>query len=145
MQFKQKLTYLALGGLAISAWMASPDAIAEQSDPVKRGGYLTTIMGCHDCHTPKLLGPNGEPLPDMKRQLSGHPAGMPYPTWTPADLQERHTLALMNPMLTAFAGPWSVSFSANLTPDKTGLGEWTERPSSSPCAPASTRASPMAV
>ena len=29
--------------------------------------------------------------------------------------------------MTAFAGPWGVSFTANLTPDKeTGLGEWTE-------------------
>jgi hypothetical protein len=28
---------------------------------------------------------------------------------------------------TAFAGPWGVSFTANLTPDKeTGMGEWTE-------------------
>jgi hypothetical protein len=28
---------------------------------------------------------------------------------------------------TAWAGPWGVSFTANLTPDKeTGLGEWTE-------------------
>ena len=27
---------------------------------------------------------------------------------------------------TAFAGPWGVSFTANLTPDpETGLGEWT--------------------
>jgi hypothetical protein len=29
--------------------------------------------------------------------------------------------------LTAWAGPWGVSFSKNLTPDKeTGLGSWTE-------------------
>jgi hypothetical protein len=28
---------------------------------------------------------------------------------------------------TAFAGPWGVSFAANLTPDKeTGMGSWTE-------------------
>ena len=28
---------------------------------------------------------------------------------------------------TAFAGPWGVSFTANLTPDpETGLGKWTE-------------------
>jgi hypothetical protein len=28
---------------------------------------------------------------------------------------------------TAFAGPWGVSFAANLTPDlETGLGTWTE-------------------
>ena len=28
---------------------------------------------------------------------------------------------------TAWAGPWGVSFTANLTPDETGLGKWTER------------------
>jgi hypothetical protein len=29
--------------------------------------------------------------------------------------------------MTAFAGPWGVSFTANLTPDpETGLGKWTE-------------------
>jgi hypothetical protein len=27
--------------------------------------------------------------------------------------------------LTAWAGPWGVSFAANLTPDMTGLGGWT--------------------
>jgi hypothetical protein len=30
-------------------------------------------------------------------------------------------------MGTVFAGPWGISFAANLTPDKeTGLGKWTE-------------------
>jgi hypothetical protein len=29
--------------------------------------------------------------------------------------------------MTAFSGPWGVSFAANLTPDtETGLGSWTE-------------------
>ena len=29
--------------------------------------------------------------------------------------------------MTAWSGPWGVSFTANLTPDKeTGLGKWTE-------------------
>ena len=30
--------------------------------------------------------------------------------------------------MTAFAGPWGTSFTANLTPDpETGLGRWTEK------------------
>lgn len=34
--------------------------------------------------------------------------------------------ALTNGGLTAWAGPWGISFAANLTPDKlTGLGNWT--------------------
>ncbi|MEE9189808.1 MAG: c-type cytochrome, partial [Candidatus Neomarinimicrobiota bacterium] len=92
---------------------------------VERGKYLVTIIGCHDCHSPKVEGPL--PLPDTTRLLSGHPEDMPYPEWIPADLQQRHALALMNPWLTAFAGPWGVSFAFNLTPDiETGIGEWTE-------------------
>lgn len=92
-----------------------------------RGKYMVTVLGCHDCHTPTLAGPGGVPVPDMTRQLSGHPEGLPHPTWTAADLQERHATALVGPMLTAWAGPWGVSFSANLTPDKaTGIGEWSE-------------------
>ena len=36
-------------------------------------------------------------------------------------------MAATNMHLTAWAGPWGTSFTANLTPDKeTGLGEWTE-------------------
>jgi len=93
---------------------------------VQRGKYLVTVSGCHDCHSPKLQGPL--PLPDMSRALSGHPEGAPYPTWSPGDLQQRHAIALMDPMSTAFGGPWGVSFAVNLTPDKeTGIGEWTEQ------------------
>lgn len=99
----------------------------KKPDPVERGKYLVTIMGCHDCHTPKVPGPGGAPALDTKRLLSGHPAELPYPTWVPDDLKRRHALALTTPMLTAWAGPWGVSFAANLTPDKeTGIAEWSE-------------------
>jgi len=30
------------------------------------------------------------------------------------------------PDLTATAGPWGVSFAGNLTPDPTGIGNWSE-------------------
>jgi hypothetical protein len=43
-------------------------------------------------------------------------------------MQERNAIALTNPMLTAWAGPWGVSFGINLTPDtETGIAEWTEQ------------------
>ncbi len=59
--------------------------------------------------------------------LSGHPENAPFPTWTPGDLQQRNAIALTDPMLTAWAGPWGVSFDINLTPDSaTGIAEWTE-------------------
>ncbi len=92
-------------------------------DPVERGRYLVTLGGCNDCHTPWEMGPEG-PHPDLTRTLSGHPADLEMPpapvalgpwTWYGAGTN------------TAFAGPWGVSFAANLTPDEnTGTGIWTE-------------------
>ncbi|MGH7597080.1 MAG: diheme cytochrome c-553 [bacterium] len=73
------------------------------------------------------MGASGVPEPVMTSMLSGHPAEAPYPTWKPEDLQMNNAMASTNMMLTAWAGPWGVSFAINLTPDnETGLGEWTE-------------------
>jgi hypothetical protein len=81
-------------------------------------------MGCNDCHTPWKMGPKG-PEPDMTRALTGHPQDVampPAPQLPPGPWIS--TVAATN---TAWAGPWGVSFTANLTPDKeTGLGDWTE-------------------
>lgn len=120
----QKTTAL----LIVACFLAACRQNAPQPDPVKRGEYLVNIGGCHDCHTPKNMAPGGMPEPNMTSMLSGHPADMPYPIWKPEDLQQNNAIALTNPMLTAWAGPWGVSFAANLTPDTTtGLGEWTEQ------------------
>ena len=89
---------------------------------VARGKYLVDIMGCHDCHTPMKLGPNG-PEWDMTRALSGHPEQLVMP---PAPVQQAPWLASMGMTMTAWNGPWGTSFTKNLTPDKeTGLGDWT--------------------
>jgi len=94
---------------------------------IERGKYLVTIGGCHDCHTPKVPGPGGAPILDDKRLLAGHPEGEPFPSWSATDLKQRNAVALTNPSLTAWAGPWGVSFAINLTPDNsTGIGEWSE-------------------
>ncbi len=77
-----------------------------QVDPVAHGKYLTTLAGCHDCHSPKLMGPHGEPLPDTTRLLSGHAANEPYPTWSPEDMQ-RGAVALGSASFTAWSGPWA--------------------------------------
>ncbi len=93
-------------------------------DPrVERGRYLVTISGCNDCHTPFKMTEKG-PMPDMDRMLSGHPERMKLP---PAPKAEGPWVWFGAGTNTAFAGPWGVSHSANLTPDKnTGLGIWTE-------------------
>jgi len=75
--------------------------------------YLVTTGLCHDCHTPSVAGPDG-PAPDMKRALSGHPQDIPVKA--PAVVSEPW-VAATTATLTAWSGPWGVSFSANLTPD----------------------------
>jgi mono/diheme cytochrome c family protein len=113
---------LAAALLAPAAGLAQDGAASAQ---VKRGEYLVTIGLCHDCHTPSAMGPDG-PGPDMKRALSGHPQDIAVTA--PAALAEPWTGAV-SPTLTAWSGPWGVSFSANLTPDpETGvLRDFTEQ------------------
>ena len=124
------LTLTALSGAiarAVSPGVPTGPAVpptAAAAARIERGAYLVRIMGCNDCHTPHKMGPRGLE-PDMTRALTGHPADLPMPpapvlpagpwVWTGAGTN------------TAFAGPWGVSFTANLTPDpETGLGNWTE-------------------
>lgn len=95
----------------------------DQAAMVKRGEYLVSYGGCHDCHTPWKMGPNG-PEPDMARALSGHPEALkisapfkPTNDW----------MAAVTPSFTAWSGPWGISYTANLTPDQnTGMGIWDE-------------------
>jgi len=116
-------------GVLAATLSASPVAFAagDAKSQVKRGEYLATFGGCHDCHSPKVMTPNG-PAPDATRLLSGHPADSQLPP-VPAGVvgpAPNQWAALTNSDLTAWVGPWGISFAANLTPDKaTGLGGWT--------------------
>jgi hypothetical protein len=95
------------------------------ADPVARGGYLVRFGGCNDCHTPKLYTATG-PVADTTRLLSGHPAGSELPSVPSGVIGPEGWDALAGAGLTAWAGPWGMSFAANLTPDTTGLGIWAE-------------------
>jgi mono/diheme cytochrome c family protein len=116
---------IALVVAASFARAGDPPAAAGASEVVSRGKYLVTIAACNDCHTPWKMTAEG-PKPDMDRMLSGHPEGMvlpPAPKMPEGPWQ--NAFAATN---TAWAGPWGVSFTANLTPDReTGLGKWTVR------------------
>ncbi len=102
----------------------SPQAPAV-NDPVARGKYIVNTSGCHDCHTPWHMTDKG-PAPDMSRALSGHPESFEMPE-APA-LPPGPWIVAIGATNTAYAGPWGVSFTANLTPDReTGLGKWTAR------------------
>jgi len=99
-------------------------AAAKAKTRVERGAALVRTMGCNDCHTPWKMGARG-PEPDMTRALTGHPEDMKMPP--PPALQPGPWIGHLSATNTAWAGPWGVSFTANLTPDKeTGLGAWTE-------------------
>lgn len=87
---------------------------------IKKGKYIVTTSACHDCHSPKVMTAHG-PEPDTSRLLSGHPSDEPLPELgtTPPGW------ALFSPGLTVSRGPWGITFAANLTPDDTGIGNWT--------------------
>jgi mono/diheme cytochrome c family protein len=92
---------------------------------VNRGEYLVKSVGCGDCHTPWKMGPKG-PEQDMSRLLSGHPQDMVMPA-SPISAPGPWMGSFAS-SFTAWSGPWGVSFTRNLTPDKeTGLGDWTEQ------------------
>jgi mono/diheme cytochrome c family protein len=116
----------AFPAILAAALLAPAAALAHAapSERVKRGEYLVTTGLCHDCHTPLAMTPGG-PEPDMKRALSGHPQDLAVKA--PPSLPEPW-MAAASSTLTAWAGPWGVSFSANLTPDpETGrLRDFTE-------------------
>jgi hypothetical protein len=90
---------------------------------IKWGEHLITVGACHDCHTPKKMTEFG-PVLDSARWLSGHPAGMPGIDIDRKMIQQKGLVVTAT--LTEWVGPWGVSYAANLTPDGTGIGTWTE-------------------
>ena len=102
------------------------DAMASQKNPpytpaqVEKGKYLVAIAGCADCHAPKKMTAQG-PIPDPNLGLSGHPANIPM-----GKVIKTQDWVLFHPMNTIAVGPWGASFTANITPDATGIGTWSE-------------------
>jgi mono/diheme cytochrome c family protein len=83
------------------AWtppIVQPIAAPPRSDRVAYGGYVAGPLGhCLECHTP--MGPDGRFQFDTQLGAGGM----------------------------KFEGPWGVSVSRNITPDRaTGLGDWTD-------------------
>lgn len=129
---KQLYTFLgiaALTALIIAGCKAKvetenkpADTAASKEELVKRGEYLVAIAGCDDCHSPKVFGPEG-PSIDMQKRLSGHPQDAELP---PVNKDAMKNWVLFGMHNTTAAGPWGISFAANITSDESGIGNWTE-------------------
>lgn len=113
---------VALAGASAACCRQPPQTGA--AAPIERGQYLVSINGCGDCHSPKTFTATG-PEPDASRLLSGHPADSVLPPVPSGVIGPDRWGAITSNDFTAWAGPWGVSFAANLTPDATGLGGWT--------------------
>lgn len=100
----------------------SGDVVISQDSLVNRGKYLVNAIGCDDCHSPKVWTDHG-PQIDMENRFGGHPSNAPIGAVNASTMKD---WVLFSPGLTAFAGPWGVSYAANISGDDTGIGNWTE-------------------
>ncbi|MER3497717.1 MAG: diheme cytochrome c-553 [Chitinophagaceae bacterium] len=92
---------------------------------VALGKYIITTGGCDDCHSPKIMTQQGL-MPDTTKRFSGSPQGMQLPPIDSKSLQPGNWISLSSD-ITAFVGPWGISYAVNLTPDSaTGIGAWSE-------------------
>jgi len=87
------------------------------------GEHLVTVSACHDCHSPKKMTANGPEI-DSNLLLSGHPSGMPDLDVNRKEVEQKGLGVTQD--LTAWVGSWGISYTANLTSDPTGIGNWTE-------------------
>jgi mono/diheme cytochrome c family protein len=102
---------------------SSKTAVSASAVSAERGKYLVMVGGCNDCHTPWKMGEKG-PAPDMTKELSGHPESMMMPPPPPMPMPWMLAGAAT---MTAWSGPWGISYTRNLTPDmETGIGKWDE-------------------
>ena len=93
----------------------------DENAKVERGRYLVGIMGCDDCHSPKVMGPMG---PGTRHFAPPVRATHRYAAW-PSDTNVfANGWVLMSMQLTTTHGPWGKTYAANLTSDETGIGNW---------------------
>lgn len=121
------MALIAAGTLMLAEACTGPVAGKENTpvskeEQVKKGAYLVGIAGCGDCHSPKVMTAMG-PAPDSTRILSGYRSEAPLPPLHKDALKSGWALFGMEG--TSMVSPVGISFAANLTPDATGIGDWT--------------------
>lgn len=98
------------------------DTLKTDQDYVLEGKHLVLVGGCQDCHSPKTFV-DGVMGFDETRYLAGHPEGSQLPPLELKSLEPGNWLTFA-PDLTAFVGPWGISYARNLTPHETGIKGW---------------------
>lgn len=129
--FHQKKFYVILGLFLILTVTAGSSLYAEKEKDnnltVEMGKLLTEEFGCVDCHTPKIMR-NNYLINDPDRLFSGHPEDKILPQFPPEIIGPDKWRGLFTDSMTAWGGPWGISYSANLTPDnETGIGKLSEK------------------
>ncbi|MDD2792209.1 MAG: diheme cytochrome c-553 [Sediminibacterium sp.] len=120
-----------IAGLLITSVIAFTFACTNEPETVKvkvskdslvqRGKYLVEVIGCGDCHTPKVMTPMG-PVPDTALLLSGHRQNLPEQEISQDAFKKGWVL--FNGENTSLATPGFISYASNLTSDSTGIGSW---------------------
>jgi hypothetical protein len=114
---------MALMACTNTAAKTKNDVVISQDSLIKRGSYLVNSIGCDDCHSPKIFSPTGFEI-DMEHRFSGHLANSPIGKPNTSVMKDGYMLFTMD--LTSAVGPWGQSYSANISSDATGIGNWTE-------------------
>ena len=124
---KLLVLFISLAFLGISCNnQTSKEEYTNQSeiDLIKEGKRLVTVLGCNDCHSSKKMTEFG-PIPDENLLLSGHPSETHSVSSSDSIILKSRDWILFNLNGTVAIGPWGTSFASNLTPDETGIGNWT--------------------
>lgn len=111
-----------LGSCSSDPAQSSKASAVTDDSLVSKGAYLVSVAGCGDCHSPKVMTNMG-PVPDTTRLFSGHRGDAP--ALERSDDAFKKGWVLFNGENTSLATPGFVSFSANITSDPTGIGNWT--------------------
>ena len=125
--------FLIIGGIMVTAsaiFIACTDTSADtkkkgmtKEELVKRGEYLVNTIGCDDCHSPKRMGGH-EPEIIEELRFSGYPSSRAI---LPVDTNSiKKGCMMLGSDLTSAVGPWGMSFTANISSDATGIGNWSE-------------------
>ena len=119
------LTFLGLIFSQLNCTQKQEEKTMSKEMRIERGQYLVNLLGCNDCHSPKVMTANG-PIPDTTRLLSGSVGPVTSTDFDPKIVLQGKWIVARGDF-TAMIGPWGISYPANLTPDKeTGTGNWTE-------------------